>query len=302
MSIMSILRWHPLGQIENEFDRAHNDEMNRFLQCVGTRGPADPSGAPVAYPPVNVWDDDENIYLSAELPGITLENFEITVTDGTRLTLKGQRTAAEVGKTTWHRLERCFGSFSRTIILPVPVDPERVEARFELGDLRVKLAKSPEAKPRRIEVKQSRSGSTESTDRDRIMNTATSELNNPMKDFRTEDGQAANTRGDVFEPRVDMAEVDDTMMLYVDLPGVKSEDVDVRFENRELQIRGKVTPAATEPHLLLNEYGVGDYFRAFSVTDDIDTEKIRADLHDGVLTVHLPKAEALKQRRITVNA
>ena len=45
-----------------------------------------------------------------------------------------------------------------------------------------------------------------------------------------------------------------------------------------------------------------DYYRAFSVTDDIDAEKIRADLNDGVLTVHLPKAEALKQRRITMNA
>jgi HSP20 family protein len=135
------------------------------------------------------------------------------------------------------------------------------------------------------------------------MKTETSELKNPVKEVRTETGKADPTRGVVFAPRVDIAEVEDNMLLYVDLPGVKSEDVDVRFENRELQIRGKVTPAAaTRPHFLLNEYGVGDYYRAFSVTDDIDAEKIRADLNDGVLTVHLPKAEALKQRRITVNA
>ncbi len=92
------------------------------------------------------------------------------------------------------------------------------------------------------------------------------------------------------------------MLLYVDLPGVKAEDIDVRFENRELRIRGKVRPAEAKPHLLMIEYGVGDYYRAFSVTDDIDAEKIRADLNDGVLTIYLPKAEALKQRRITVNA
>jgi HSP20 family protein len=134
------------------------------------------------------------------------------------------------------------------------------------------------------------------------MNTQTSELKNPVKEVRTESGRADHTRGVVFEPRVDIAEVDDCMLLCVDLPGVKSEDVDVRFENRELQIRGKVTPALPEKHFLLREYGVGDYYRAFSVTDDIDTEKIRADLNDGVLTVHLPKAAALKQRRITVNA
>jgi HSP20 family protein len=134
------------------------------------------------------------------------------------------------------------------------------------------------------------------------MNTATSELKNPVKEVRTETGKADHTRGVVFEPRVDIVEVDDNMLLYVDLPGVKSQDVDVRFENRELQIRGKVAPEATQPHFLLREYGVGDYYRAFAVTDDVDAEKIRADLNDGVLTVHLPKVEALKQRRITVNA
>jgi HSP20 family protein len=133
------------------------------------------------------------------------------------------------------------------------------------------------------------------------MNTETSELKNALKEVRTENGKADHTRGVVLEPRVDIAEVEDDMLLYVDLPGVKSEDVDVRFENRELQIRGKVTRAATGAHFLLQEYGVGDYYRAFSVTDDVDAEKIRADLKDGVLTVHLPKAEALKQRRITVN-
>jgi len=150
---MSILHWHPLGQIWHEIDRAQN-ERNWFLQSVDTRDPAAPSGVPVAYPPVNVWDDQENIYLEAELPGIPLENLEITIADGNRLTLKGQRKQAEVGKANWHRLERSFGSFSRTLTLPVLVDSDRVEAHFELGDLRVKLPKSPKAKPRRIEVKQ----------------------------------------------------------------------------------------------------------------------------------------------------
>jgi HSP20 family protein len=134
------------------------------------------------------------------------------------------------------------------------------------------------------------------------MNTQTGELENPSKEVRAENGKAEHTRGVVFGPRVDIVEADDDMLLYIDLPGVKSEDIDVRFENRELRIRGTVTPAATKPHFLLQEYGAGDYYRAFSVTDDVDAEKIRADLNDGVLTVHLPKAEALKQRRITVNA
>ena len=153
---MSTMRWAPMGQLWNEFDAAHN-EMNRLLHYVASRDPADPYGVPVEYPPVNVWDDVDNIYLEAELPGITLENLEITVTDGNRLTLQGQRKPDETDKTTWHRRERCFGSFSRTLTLPVLVDTDRVEARFEMGDLCIKLPKSPKAKPRKIEVKQNKS-------------------------------------------------------------------------------------------------------------------------------------------------
>jgi len=133
------------------------------------------------------------------------------------------------------------------------------------------------------------------------MNTESAELKIPLKEARTESGKAGHIRGVVFEPRVDIAEAGDVMLLHVDLPGVKSEDVDVRFEDRELRIRGQVTPAATGRRFLLKEYGVGDYYRAFSVTDDVDAEGIRADLSGGVLTVRLPKAEALKQRRIRVN-
>jgi len=151
------MRWQPLGQLANEFDAAQND-MNRLLHYLAARDPAAFSGVPGAYPPVNVWDDTDNIYLEAELPGITLENLEITVTDGNQLTLQGQRKPGEADKTTWHRQERSFGSFSRTLTLPMRVDADRVEARFEMGDLCVKLPKSPKAQPRLIEVKQNRSG------------------------------------------------------------------------------------------------------------------------------------------------
>jgi HSP20 family protein len=149
---MPILRRNPVGGIWNELDRAQF-EMSRFLQYLDTPRPEGPSGVPFAYPPVNVRDDDENIYLEAELPGLTPEDLEITMTDGNRLTLKGQRKPPEVGKATWHRQERGFGSFNRTLALPVLVDSDRVEAHFELGELRVKLPKSPGARPRRIEVK-----------------------------------------------------------------------------------------------------------------------------------------------------
>ena len=121
-------------------------------------GKADHTRGIVFEPRVDIVEVADNLLLHVDLPGVTLENLELTITDGNRLTLQGQRKSAALDKTTWHRQERSFGSFSRTLTLPVLVDSERVEARFELGDLCVKLPKSPKAKPRLIEVKQARSG------------------------------------------------------------------------------------------------------------------------------------------------
>src|SRR5688572_24476306 len=100
---MPTLRWLPTGQIWNELDRA-DDGRGRSPRDFGTGGyAAGPPGGPAAYPPVNVWDDDESVYLDAELPGVALEDLEITITDGNRLTLKGQRKPPKAGQSTWHR-------------------------------------------------------------------------------------------------------------------------------------------------------------------------------------------------------
>jgi HSP20 family protein len=110
-------------------------------------------GPAVSYPPVNLWEDDDFIYAEAELPGIQMEALEITVTGANQLTLKGERKQPVPEKAEWHRQERAFGSFERTIALPVRVDAGKVEARLENGVLTVKMAKSPEAKPKKITVK-----------------------------------------------------------------------------------------------------------------------------------------------------
>ena len=105
-----------------------------------------------------------------------------------------------------------------------------------------------------------------------------------------------------YTPRVDIVETDDELLLYADLPGVTSEDLDVRFENKELVIEGKAAPRHIDARRLRHEYGVGDFYRTFSIGETIDAEKIAAELNSGVLTVHLPKAERLKPRRIAINA
>jgi HSP20 family protein len=101
-------------------------------------------------------------------------------------------------------------------------------------------------------------------------------------------------------PRVDIRETDNEMLLLAELPGVKPEDVDVRFENGELILHGRRHAVNAGKRRTLWEYEVANYYRTFRVTEKIAADRIHADLKNGVLTVHLPKAEAHKPRRIAI--
>ncbi len=106
--------------------------------------------------------------------------------------------------------------------------------------------------------------------------------------------------GPTYVPRFDILETDDELILYGDLPGVAREDLDIRFEDRQLFVQGRVAPRHAECEFLGGEYGIGDYYRVFNIGEDIDTERISAELSHGVLTIHLPKTEAVKPRKIAV--
>ena len=149
---MAILtRWHPFRELRHEMRRFQR-EMDRLFGRRGFDFESWPALA-VSYPPVNLWEDDDFVYAAAELPGLKLPDLEITVTADNQLTLKGKREPAAPEKVEWHRQERGFGSFERTIELPVSVDAGKVEARLENGVLTIKMAKSPAAKPKKIPVK-----------------------------------------------------------------------------------------------------------------------------------------------------
>jgi len=104
-----------------------------------------------------------------------------------------------------------------------------------------------------------------------------------------------------FTPRFDIFETSDELILWGDLPGVSKEDLDIDFEKNELTIHGQVAPRE-DAQYLLQEYGIGDFYRTFAVGKTVDTEKISAELKNGVLTVHLPKTDAVKPRKIDVKA
>jgi HSP20 family molecular chaperone IbpA len=108
--------------------------------------------------------------------------------------------------------------------------------------------------------------------------------------------------GVTFSPRIDIWESEDELVLYADMPGVTAENVNIQFENRELRIHGKVSPRHQGIDFLYGEYGIGDFYRTFTIGETIDSQKIRAELKDGVLVLHLPKTEAVKPRRIEVRS
>jgi HSP20 family protein len=148
---MPLTRWEPFTGMWSEAGRLHR-QMNRLFERFGLDDYTRPMLA-VSYPLVNIWENDDNVYAETELPGMSLEQLEIYVTGGDQLSIQGERRLPEADKGVWHRQERGFGMFSRTITLPVAVDAEKVTARLEHGVLLVTLPKSEAAKPKRIAVK-----------------------------------------------------------------------------------------------------------------------------------------------------
>jgi HSP20 family molecular chaperone IbpA len=111
-------------------------------------------------------------------------------------------------------------------------------------------------------------------------------------------GERTRTRP-VFVPRTDIYETQDNVVLLVDMPGVAPDAVDITLEKRTLAIRGY---AKDQPHQsyrqVYAEYGLGDYERVFTVSEDIDRDSIEASQKNGVLRLVLPKAAPAKARKI----
>jgi HSP20 family protein len=104
------------------------------------------------YPPMNLYDAGERYVLTAQLPGMTSGDIELTIT-GESLTMRGERKRAEgVKEDSYRRQERPMGRWSRTVTLPDRVDNEQVSASFANGILTISLPKAAEARPRHIAV------------------------------------------------------------------------------------------------------------------------------------------------------
>lgn len=150
---MAIVRWYdrpatprPFGlmdQWKREMDRLFADFTGRTVS----------SNRVGVFPPLNVSEDTDKLYVSAELPGIEPDDIEIHV-EGDTLTLRGERKLPEAGEgVNYHRREREGGRFRRIVTLPARIDPSGVVAGFKNGVLNIVLPKAAEARPRQIKVK-----------------------------------------------------------------------------------------------------------------------------------------------------
>jgi HSP20 family protein len=103
-------------------------------------------------PAVDVYEDEQTLVLKLEVPGVNEEDLHVSVEDST-LTVQGERKfEKEEKEENFHRIERRYGSFTRTFKLPSIVDTDKVEAGYEKGILKITLAKRAEAKPKQIKV------------------------------------------------------------------------------------------------------------------------------------------------------
>ncbi len=133
--------WDPFREI-NQLQ----EEMNRNYPSFRNRRSAS------AYPRFNVWEGADGLVITTELPGLTVDDIDISV-EGDVLTLKGEKHLPEMDeKHSFVRKERDFGKFSRTVRLPYRIDPNGVSAKFNNGVLTLKLNRPEEEKPKKIQV------------------------------------------------------------------------------------------------------------------------------------------------------
>lgn len=145
---MTVLtRWDPFRELSGLQDR-----MNRlFNEQFGAMTSEQPlTGAFV--PPVDVYEDEQSVQLRIEVPGMDEKDIDIRMENNT-LTIRGERKfEKEEKEENFHRIERRYGSFTRSFTLPSTVNPEDVNADYDKGVLKIRLAKRAEAKPKQIKV------------------------------------------------------------------------------------------------------------------------------------------------------
>ncbi len=143
-----LTRWDPLRDLATMQNR-----INRFVrEAYSPEGPEEALTTTNFAPPVDIYEDEHNITLKMEVPGIDEKEIDVRV-ENTTLTVHGERKIEKEEKEeNFRRVERQYGSFTRSFTLPSSVDTGQVSANYDKGVLKISLAKKAEAKPKQIKV------------------------------------------------------------------------------------------------------------------------------------------------------
>jgi len=134
--------WKEFKNMEQQMRLVQN-EMSRLMPNFGA--------STVEFPAINAWRNNDDLTVTTELPGINPDSLDISIV-GSNLTLRGERKADEEQDVTYHRRERWYGTFSKTVQLPFEVDANKVEAKYTKGILYLTLPRAESTKPKKIAV------------------------------------------------------------------------------------------------------------------------------------------------------
>ena len=145
---MTVLtRWDPYREFNNVQER-----LNRLFSASFNEGKDESLATSSFAPAVDVYEDEHNVTLKIEVPGIDEKDIDVRIENNT-LTVHGERKfEKEEKEENFRRVERQYGSFTRSFTLPTTVDAEKVSANYDKGILKISLAKKAEAKPKQIKV------------------------------------------------------------------------------------------------------------------------------------------------------
>src|SRR6476469_10078666 len=243
-----------------------------------------------AYPPVNVFQQGDDLVAIVELPGVNKEDLNIQAKENT-IRIAGRKAIDHPEGVSLHRRERVSGVFDRTLVVPMQIDPNGIKPITTTACWRC-LSPAPSRTSREPLRSNSQVGSSIVAGQQEL----------PVQQKREVDkAQEPTTPMRAFLPTTDIFETEDTLTVVLEMPGVDRDNIDVNVENGVLTVEGKINFSKYEGlQPIYSEYNIGPYRRTFRISSRVDQDKIRAELRDGVVTLVLPKAEEAKPRRIEV--
>ena len=151
---MRLERWRPFGESQSRWEGVTDmqQEMNRLFDSFFGRPATMMTGDRLWLPLVDMFETKDDLHVTFEVPGVREKEVNVSIT-GDLLTVKGERKwDKEQADESYHRLERVYGKFERSLALPVPVQADKVKASYRDGVLEIRLPKAEEIKPKEIKI------------------------------------------------------------------------------------------------------------------------------------------------------